>query len=238
MESGDDVSGRTVAASEVRNTFDRITAYYDRMNRVMTLGRHRVWCREVAARARVAAGHSVLDLATGTGDIAFAVRGVCPGARIVGADFSTEMLERARTKPHADTIEWRHADAMDLPFADGEFDCVTHGYLLRNVADVRVALQEQRRVLRPGGKVVVLETCRPTGPLRHVLTLGMKIVIPTLGWLIAHDRESYSYLERSTRGFNTAAEIAEIMREEGFVVSGWVTRFLGTNFILSAERKD
>ncbi|MEN5074733.1 ubiquinone/menaquinone biosynthesis methyltransferase [Isoptericola cucumis] len=221
---------------EVQRLFDTVPGYYDRMNRLMTLGRHQAWCRDVARRAQVPAGGALLDIATGTGVIALEAARRYPDAAVHGVDFSEGMLAGARTKPGADAVTWQFADANALPFDDGTFDAVTHGYLLRNVEDAERVLAEQLRVLRPGGRLVILETCPPRGLLRRPVTLGVKVVVPLLGQLVARDRTSYTYLEESTLGFMSPEQVGEILRRLGFVSVAWDRRFLGTHMIVTATR--
>ncbi|MGW0479087.1 ubiquinone/menaquinone biosynthesis methyltransferase [Nonomuraea sp. NPDC003214] len=221
---------------EVQRTFDKITGYYDRMNRIMTLGRHAAWCREVAAGAHLPPGGSLLDIATGTGVIALAVRDRHPDATVHAVDFSGRMLQEAARKPGAEGITWQYADANDLPFGDASFDAVTHGYLLRNVEDAERVLREQHRVLKPGGRVVILETCPPRGPLRYPVELGVRMMIPLLGQAVAGDRESYAYLKESTLGFMTPQQVAAMLRRAGFESVAWRKKFFGTNMIISARK--
>ncbi|QIS11999.1 ubiquinone/menaquinone biosynthesis methyltransferase [Nocardia arthritidis] len=223
-------------SSDVHAIFGKIAGYYDRMNIVLTLGGHSRWCREVVERAAPPAGGQLLDLATGTGAIALAAARGYPAVTVTGADFSEEMLARARTKPGADAVRWRHADAMRLPFEDESFDAITEGYLLRNVDDPAGALTEQWRVLRPGGRLVVLETCPPSGPARPVMRWGMRIIVPLLGRIVARDRSSYTYLESSTLAFQPPERIAETLSRLGFRDIGWRKRFFGTNVILWATK--
>ncbi|RKQ37117.1 ubiquinone/menaquinone biosynthesis methyltransferase [Kocuria tytonis] len=218
--------------SQVQGIFNRINASYDRINGLMTLGGHARWCREVARLAQVPPGGRLLDIATGTGVIALAARRREPRAEIVGVDFSENMLAEARTKPGADGITWEFADAHELRYADESFDAVTHGYLLRNVSDVPRVLSEQLRVLKPGGRVVVLETAPPRGLLKLAVSAGMSVVLPLLGQLVAKDRDAYGYLKSSTLGFIPPAEVARLMREAGFQDVGYESKYLGTNVIL------
>lgn len=221
--------------SSVQSTFNNIARRYDLMNKLMTLGSHARWCREVAVYATGAGGRKVLDLATGTGVIAQAVLAQSPGSTVVGADFSESMLEVARAGNKS--IEWRFADAHELPFADEEFDAVTHGYLMRNVSDLDQVLNEQFRVLKPGGVVSALESSPPAGPLAAVVRLGMRIVIPTLGTVIGRDREAYQYLVDSTLGFLTPAELKRRFEQAGFTDVTFRPRFLGgTNMIWTARK--
>ncbi|MFI6814518.1 class I SAM-dependent methyltransferase [Nonomuraea sp. NPDC050328] len=131
---------------------------------------------------------------------------------------------------------WQYADANELPFGDGSFDAVTHGYLLRDVRSAERVLAEQYRVLKPGGRLVLLETCPPRGLLRHPVGLGVRILIPLLGQVVTGDRESYSYLQRSTLGFMTRQEVATILRRLGFEAVRWKKRFLGTHMIIAVRK--
>ena len=216
--------------------FNRIADRYDLMNRLMTMGRHDAWCREVAALARVPLHGSVLDVATGTGAIALAVKARHPGATVHAVDIAPRMIARAAAKPGADGVEWRYADANDLPFADASFDAVTHGYLLRNVEDRDRVIREQRRVLKPGGRLVLLETCPPRGPLRVPVAFGVRVVPPLLGRLVARDRESYTYLQESSLKFQSPEAVAAMLGEQGFAAVAWRRRFLGTQMIVSAAK--
>ncbi|WP_084463969.1 ubiquinone/menaquinone biosynthesis methyltransferase [Microtetraspora fusca] len=222
--------------SQVHGIFEKIAGYYDRMNFVMTLGRHGQWCREVAARVAPAAGGQLLDLATGTGVIALEAARRYPAATVTGVDFSEEMLSRAMAKPGADAVRWQHADAARLPFENESFDGITVGYLLRNVEDLDGVLREQYRVLKPGGRIVILETCPPSGLVKPVMEWGVRVLVPLLGQVVARDRSSYSYLESSTLAFKSPQHIAGILRGLGFQNIGWRKKFFGTNVILWAAK--
>jgi demethylmenaquinone methyltransferase/2-methoxy-6-polyprenyl-1,4-benzoquinol methylase len=201
----------TLAPDAVRSMFDRIAPVYDAMNRVMTMGLDLRW-RRLGARAVVRPGDSVLDAACGTGD--FAVADVGAGAaRVVGLDFSPRMLERARRK--APQVEWVEGDLLALPFADATFDAATVGFGVRNVADLELALRELRRVLRPGGRVAILEITRPRGPLRPFYSLWFDRVVPLLGKALPGGA-AYSYLPASVRRFPAAGALAALMQEAGF----------------------
>jgi len=202
----------------------------------MTMGRHDAWCREVAALARLPLRGTVLDVATGTGAIALAVKARHPDATVHAVDIAPRMIARAAGKPGAYGVEWRYADANDLPFASASFDVVTHGYLLRNVDDRDRVIGEQHRVLKPGGRLVLLETCPPRGPLRVPVALGVRVVPPLLGRLVARDRESYAYLQESTLEFQTPEAVAAMLGAQGFTAVAWRRRFLGTQMIVTAEK--
>jgi demethylmenaquinone methyltransferase/2-methoxy-6-polyprenyl-1,4-benzoquinol methylase len=213
----------TLAPDAVRTMFDRIAPVYDAMNRVMTVGLDLRW-RRLAAAAVVRPGDSVLDAACGTGD--FAVADLRAGAgRVVGLDFSERMLERARRK--APEVAWVHGDMLALPFADGSFDAATVGFGVRNT-DLGRALTELRRVLRPGGRLAVLEITRPRGPLRIFYAFWFDRVVPLLGRLLPGG-EAYSYLPASVKRFPGAEELAELMRGAGFADVGF--RRLGGSIV-------
>ncbi|GIH97094.1 ubiquinone/menaquinone biosynthesis methyltransferase [Planobispora siamensis] len=217
--------------------FDRVTGHYDRMNRLMTLGRHAAWCRDVAVSASVPAGGNMLDAATGTGVIALAALEKYPDSTVYAVDFSQRMPAEAASRPGASAIVWQYADANDLPFGDESFDAVIHGYLLRNVDDAERVLEKQYRVPKPGGRVVILETRPPRGPLRYPVALGVRVPIRLLGQIVAGDRRSYGYLQRSTLGFTTPQEVATILRRVGFASITWKKKFPGTRMIISARKQ-
>jgi demethylmenaquinone methyltransferase/2-methoxy-6-polyprenyl-1,4-benzoquinol methylase len=206
------------APTDVRAMFDRIAGRYQLMNALMTFGRDRAWRCAVVLAAALPAGGRLLDLASGTGDIALEALRLVAGVRVTAADFSLEMMRVGRRRPGGDRIAWCAADALSLPFADASFDAVTSGYLLRNVADRAGVFREQARVVRPGGRVVCLDTSPPpVSPLRPLVRLYLRRIIPLLGRLIAGERSAYAYLSASTEGFKTPAELAAIMSEAGLV---------------------
>jgi demethylmenaquinone methyltransferase/2-methoxy-6-polyprenyl-1,4-benzoquinol methylase len=199
-----------LAPDAVRRMFDRIAPVYDAMNRTMTAGLDRRW-RRLTAEAVVRPGDRVLDACCGTGDLAIAARAV--GGDVTGLDFSDRMLERARRK--APALEWVRGDLLALPFADASFDAATVGFGVRNVADLGLALRELRRVLRPGGRLGILEITRPRGPLALFYRFWFDGVVPLLGKLLPGG-SAYTYLPASVRRFPGPEELAELMRAEGF----------------------
>jgi demethylmenaquinone methyltransferase / 2-methoxy-6-polyprenyl-1,4-benzoquinol methylase len=201
----------TLPAGEVRTMFDRIAPVYDAMNCVMTLGLDRRW-RRLTAEAVVRPGDAVLDACCGTGDLALAAR-KAGGDPVTGLDFSEAMLVRARRK--SDAVEWVQGDALALPFADASFDAVTVGFGIRNVADLEAGLRELRRVLRPDGRLGVLEITRPRGVLRPFFRLWFDVLVPLAGKVLPGGR-AYAYLPASVRRFPGPEDLAAAMERSGF----------------------
>jgi demethylmenaquinone methyltransferase/2-methoxy-6-polyprenyl-1,4-benzoquinol methylase len=201
----------TLAPEAVRTMFDRIAPVYDSMNRLMTVGLDIRW-RRLAAASVVRPGDRVLDAACGTGDLALA--DLRAGAAVVtGLDFSERMLERARRKSSA--VEWVQGDLLALPFADASFDAATIGFGVRNLSELEQGLRELHRVLRPGGRIAILEITQPRGMLRPFFTLWFDRVVPLAGKLIPGGA-AYTYLPASVRRFPPAEEFAALLCETGF----------------------
>jgi demethylmenaquinone methyltransferase/2-methoxy-6-polyprenyl-1,4-benzoquinol methylase len=204
----------TLEEPQVRAMFDRIAGFYDVMNSVMTAGLHHAWRRRAVDLAEVGPGDRVLDVATGTGDLALELaRRVGPDGQVVGSDFSEEMLARARLKapdaPAPTTFEW--GNALALPYPDAEFAACTVGFGARNFSDLDQGLREMTRVVRPGGRVVVLEITTPTRPpLSTFYRLWFDRVVPLIG-RAAGDPEAYSYLPNSVKRFPGPHELAARM---------------------------
>lgn len=225
--------------------FNGMADRYDLMNLVMTWGQEPRLVRRTVAGAeldRLAAVNPgrplrVLDLATGTGDIALEIVRSHYGAEVVGADFAPEMMEIGRRRPGGDQVQWVEADAMDLPFEDAGFDAVTHGYLLRNVEDIPRTLAEQYRVLKPGGRMVALETSpAPKNLIQPFSTAYIRHVVPLMGRLITQNPDAYEYLSSTTRAFKTPQEIGDLLREAGFVDVRHELHMFGTLAIHSAVK--
>lgn len=190
--------------------FDRIAPVYDAMNRVMTAGLDRRW-RRLTVEAVVQPGNRVLDACCGTGDLAVAAER--EGGVVTGLDFSPRMLERARRK--SDTVEWIEGDLLALPFDDGSFDAATVGFGVRNVADLEAALAELRRVLRPGGRLAILEITQPRGALKPFFSLWFDRIVPLLGKVLPGGK-AYTYLPASVRRFPGAEELVAVLERHGF----------------------
>jgi demethylmenaquinone methyltransferase / 2-methoxy-6-polyprenyl-1,4-benzoquinol methylase len=205
-------------SESVRRMFSRIARRYDLMNALMTAGRHHAWRRITAATLATASPGPVLDLVTGTGDLALAIRRVRPTATVIGADFSEAMLRQAAMKfrRHSARVPLLAADALRLPFRDGSFAAVTSAFLLRNLADLDAGIAEMRRVTRAGGLVVTLEITRPRIPgWDGVFGFYFHRVVPAVGGLVAGDRAAYSYLPDSVDRFVSPQGLAELMRRRG-----------------------
>jgi demethylmenaquinone methyltransferase/2-methoxy-6-polyprenyl-1,4-benzoquinol methylase len=202
-------SGR-LPAEGVRAMFDRIAPVYDAMNRVMTAGLDQRWRRETA-RAVVRPGDAVLDACCGTGDLALAA--AREGGRVTGLDFSERMLERARRK--APGLEWVEGDMLALPFSDGAFDAATVGFGVRNVDDLGRGVAELRRVLRPDGRLAILEITQPTGALRPFYRLWFDRIVPLLGRVLPGG-SAYTYLPASVRRFPGPDELVAVIEKAGF----------------------
>lgn len=208
-------------AGQVRAMFDRIAGVYDVMNTAMTAGLHHRWRARAADLARIGPGSRTLDVATGTGDMAIELaRRVMPGGDVIGTDFSEAMLDRARSKAPQLRFEW--GDALELPYPDASFDAATVGFGARNFSDLRRGLREMTRVVRPGGRVVVLEITTPTRPpLSTFFRVWFDHLVPALG-RVAGDSDAYTYLPSSVRRFPGPEQLAAELERAGLTDIGYL----------------
>src|SRR3954469_12996131 len=211
----------TLSEPQVQAMFDRIASVYDLVNSVMTVGLHHHWRSRAADLAAVGPGDRVLDVATGTGDLAVELaKRVAPDGEVVGSDFSERMLELARQK--APELRFEQGNALALPYEDDEFDAATVGFGARNFSDLLQGLREMARVVRPGGRVVVLEITTPERPpLSLFFRLWFDRIVPLLG-RVAGDSDAYSYLPSSVRRFPNARGLGAAMAAVGMVDVRWL----------------
>lgn len=216
-------------SSYVNELFSALAKRYDVMTDAWTLGLHRLWKRQAMKLCAVRPGDQVLDVATGTGDLAFMEKvAVGPQGRVVGVDSCVPMLQVARRRQRV-AVDFQEGDAMDLQFPDASFDVVTIGFGLRNVADRSQALREFQRVLRPGGRLMVLDFSTPTSKvLKGVHDLAYFRVMPTLGWAFAWHRDAHHYTADSIRTWVSRDQLSELMRAAGFVDAHYIS--LSTGF--------
>lgn len=213
---------------QVRAMFDRIAGFYDLMNSVMTAGQHHRWRARAADLAALEPGGSALDVACGTGDLAIELaRRVGPEGEVIGSDFAEEMLDRARAKaaagaPGAAGISWEWGNALELPYAGDRFDAATVGFGARNFSDLDRGLAEMARVVRPGGRVVVLEITSPRRPpLSTFYRVWFDRVVPLIGRLTG-EQEAYTYLPSSVRRFPGPEGLAAALQRAGLTDIRWV----------------
>ncbi len=221
----------------VRDMFARISRRYDLMNRIMTAGQDQRWRRMVVEMCNLPPGGRLLDVATGTGDIAYMARHLRPDIEAVGVDFTFEMLAVGREKAPELGVPFVQGDALNLPFADDSFDAACSGFMMRNVADIGSAFAEQRRVVRSGGRVVCLEITHPRfTPWRKLFQFYFFHVVPLVGGVISGARDAYTYLPHSTLPFPDAEGLAEIMRSVGLRNVHYRTLMFGTVAIHIGEK--
>ncbi len=222
-------------AAYVQNMFTRIAHRYDLTNRLMTGFQDVRWRRLVIKLAGLKPNASLLDLGTGTGDLAREALKQNPTTRVTAADFTLEMMRvGAQT---VGPLAFSAADALRLPFADASFDAAVSGFLMRNVIDLHKALEEQYRVLKRGGRIVILDTTRPKkNILSPFIWMHMHFIIPTLGRLISGASDAYKYLPDTTENFVTAEKMTALMASVGFKRVGFERLMFGTIAIHWAEK--
>ena len=204
-QPGDSASRQPGNPETIRNMFARIASRYDRANTILSAGVHHRWRARAVRRAEVRRGHRVLDCATGTGDLAMRFQEA--GAEVVGIDFTPQMIDLAKAK--APSIRFDVADVMSLPFSNDSFDIASIAFGIRNVADPRKGIAEMARVVRSGGKVIVLEFGKPP----RWFSLYHRHVLPRVGAIVTGEPEAYNYLQTSTSDFPSGENFAKLMRE-------------------------
>ena len=224
-------------AGYVQAMFGRIARRYDIMNRLMTFGQDLDWRRLLLQKIALQQKGRMLDLGTGTGDIAGEALASGKTSLCVGADFALEMMQVGRLRAAKRNVRWTGSDALRLPFAGGTFDAVTSGFLLRNVIDIDVALAEQHRVLRAGGRVACLDTTPPPDNwLRPLILLHFRLIIPLLGWLVTGQAAAYAYLPSTTEKFLQPEALQHKFAQAGFRNVGYQRMMLGTIALHWAEK--
>ena len=220
-ESGGTPRSGTLTEPQVQAMFDRIAGFYDVMNTVMTAGLHHRWRARAADLAALSAGDSALDVACGTGDLAIELsRRVGADGEVIGSDFAQEMLERARAK--APALQWELGNALDLPYASNRFDAATVGFGARNFSDLDRGLAEMARVVKPGGRVVVLEITTPhKPPLSTFYSLWFDRIVPLIG-RVTGEEEAYTYLPNSVKRFPAPEGLGAAMERAGLREIRWV----------------
>lgn len=216
----------TERSKYVQSMFTKIAHRYDLMNRLMTGGQDIRWRKQVIKLARLTPNAALLDLGTGTGDLAREALLQQPQAKVTAADFTIEMM---RVGNKNGNLEWSAADALNLPFKNTTFDAVVSGFLMRNVTDIQQALKEQYRTLKPGGRIVILDTTRPKkNLLSPFIWLHMHFIIPTIGGLLSGERDAYNYLPDTTENFLTAEQLAARIIAVGFKKVDFKRMMFGT----------
>lgn len=218
--------------------FARISDRYDFLNRVMTFGQDGKWRKETVQRGTNNKPNTLLDIGSGTGDLAYEALRQHPNATIISVDFSPEMMLHGRGKPDGHRILWIVADGEHLPFTNNAFDGALSGFLLRNLYSVDPVLAEQLRVIVPGGRIAALETSPPAPSIvRPFINLYLNFLIPFLGRILAGDSAAYSYLRDTTKQFLTSEQLVQKMRDTGYVEVMAVKRMLGIIAIYHGKKQ-
>ena len=217
---------------EVRSMFGRIAQRYDLLNRIMTFGQDKRWRKEAIEKLEIKQNSTIIDVGTGTGDLALEIARTHPGVRIIACDFTPQMLSIAKQRETSGQIDWVIADVQNLPFPKNVFDAAISGFLLRNVSDIKRTLEQQFRVLSSGGRFACVDTTpQKSGLFSAATRFYLKRIIPLIGRLLSGSPQDYHYLSTSTIEFLTAEELAESMLKSGFEVLGFERRMFGSTAI-------
>ncbi len=221
---------------QVRSMFDAITPVYDRMNRLMTFGQDRSWRRFLVRKIAPQPGEKILDLATGTGDLAFEVLRQQADVSVWAGDFAVQMMKQGQQRQHAERIHWLACDALSLPFADDCFDAVICGFLLRNVEDRNRAQREILRVLKPGARFASLDTMPPSGFAKPLVWVACRFAVPLLARLMTGRSGAYRYLGDSTLGFASPSVLLDELRSVGFEAGGMQKFWMNSVAVIWARK--
>lgn len=223
--------------SQVEAMFDSIAPAYDFMNRAMTFGLDRLWLRALVKAVRRSGAREIVDMATGTGDVALALARRIPGTRVTGLDLSEGMLAKARAKTRGESVTFRQADCLATGLPDASADAVTVAYGVRNYADIAAGYREMARILRPGGSVFVLELSTPVSPVTKPLySLYTRTLIPAVGCLVSGDRRAYSYLPESIAAAPQRDAMAAVMASAGLADTSFRSLSFGVCTLYSAKK--
>ncbi|TGD80609.1 bifunctional demethylmenaquinone methyltransferase/2-methoxy-6-polyprenyl-1,4-benzoquinol methylase UbiE [Hymenobacter wooponensis] len=235
----DDTAGKK---SQVAHMFNSIAGKYDFLNHFLSAGTDIYWRRKAVSELKQLRPARILDIATGTADFAIeTLRAAAPDAKVTGVDISEGMLDVGRRKLEAkglsNRIKLELGDSENLPFADNEFDAVTASFGVRNFENLEKGLTEMRRVLRPGGKLVVLEFSKPTAfPLKQAYNFYFRQILPVFGKLISKDNSAYTYLPESVQAFPDGPDFLAILRKVGFTSPAWQPLTFGISSIYTAQK--
>lgn len=229
-------------SEQVREMFDAIAPAYDFMNRAMTFGIDRLWRRRAVRLMRDIPHADVLDIATGTGDLAILMAERLDGSHVTGVDLSEGMIEIGRRKVAERGLDGRISlttgDCLSLPFPDNSFDCITCAYGVRNFENLAAGYKEMERVLRPGGLLVVLELSTPQSPVvKPFYSLYTRFLIPTVGRMVSKDTRAYSYLPESIAPVPQREEMCRVMRDAGLTDCRYIPLTFGTCTIYTAKAR-
>jgi demethylmenaquinone methyltransferase / 2-methoxy-6-polyprenyl-1,4-benzoquinol methylase len=226
-------------ARHIQEMFSRLSSHYDLMNRIMTAGQDIYWRQEVIHRLNLPKNSLMLDIGAGTGDLTIEANRVHPDCRCVAADFTLEMMLVGKQKVDRTSVDWLVADALCLPFPANTYAAVVSGFLLRNVDNLDQTLCEQYRILKPGGRIVILDTTRPTKNIfQPFVNFYMHKMIPFIGALISRNKIAYTYLTLSTEHFLLAEQLAARMVLSGFRQVGFHRLMFGTVAIHWGEKPE
>ncbi len=230
---------RQTQQRSIRALFTRIAPHYDVVNRLISMGQDQRLRTRALRLAQLPPDGLLLDVGTGTGDVALNAQARCPDCRVVGLDPTAAMLARAQQKSQSRPPHWMCGDGLALPYPDDAFDAVISAFLMRNVPDVAPALAEQTRVVRPGGRVVCLEMSWPRRfPMSQLFYVYFFGWVPLMGQIFTGDREAYTYLPESVKAFARPQTLAQHMRNAGLIEVSWERHVLGTTAIFVGQKPE